>query len=195
MANLYINKVTKSNGDVLIDLTLDDVTPDKVAKGLKFHDKTGEQKTGTNTFTVDASEATATAAEILEGKTAGVGDSMIPGTMKNNGALTLYISAATGKVMIPIGFHDGTGYVAIDPAELAKLVPGNIKEGVSILGVTGEFGADDISSQSKEVDPTFEDQTIQPDEGYSFLSSVLVRAIKMTYTDNAAGGQTLTIGA
>lgn len=195
MSNLYVNKVTKANGDVLIDLTLDDAVEDKVAKGIIFHKRNGERATGTNTFTVDASEATATAAEILEGKTAGIGSSMTTGTMKNNGALTLYISAATGKVMIPIGFHDGTGYVAIDPTELAKLVPSNIKEGVTILGVEGEFGADDISSQSKEVTPTFVDQTIQPDEGYSFLSSVLVKAIPLTYTDNAAGGQTLTIGA
>lgn len=195
MANLHVNKVTKANGDVIIDLTLDDVTEDKVAKGLKFHDRSGAQKTGTNTFTVDASGASATAAEILEGKTAGIGDTMVAGTMKNNGALTLYIDAATGKVMIPLGFHDGTGYVAIDPTELAKLVPANIKEGVTILGVTGEFGADDISSQSKEVTPTFADQTIQPDEGVAFLSAVVVKAIPMIYVDNEAGGQTLTIGA
>lgn len=49
MANLYKNKVIYG-GNVLIDLTGDTVTADKVASGLKFHDKTGAQVTGTNTF-------------------------------------------------------------------------------------------------------------------------------------------------
>ena len=74
------------------------------------------------------------------------------------------------------------------------MVAGNIKEGVTILGVAGDYGADDISSQSKTVTPTFEKQIINPDEGFTFLSSVEVEAIKVDRKDNEAGGVTVTIG-
>ena len=37
-------------------------------------------------------------------------------------------------------------------------------------------------------------QTVLPDEGFDYLSQVSVAAIPVTYSDNAAGGQTCTIG-
>lgn len=55
MANKYNNKIILSTGEVLIDLTQDDVNEELVAKGIKFHDKSGAQKVGTSTKTVDAS--------------------------------------------------------------------------------------------------------------------------------------------
>ena len=100
----------------------------------------------------------------------------------------------TTPVTIPRGYSDGSGKAKIAASELAKLVPENIKEGVTILGVVGDFGADDISSQSKEVTPTFEDQSISPDEGYTFFSEVTVKAIPVTRQPNEAGGTTVTIG-
>ena len=42
--------------------------------------------------------------------------------------------------------------------------------------------------------PTFSQQTVLPDTGYNCLSQVTVNAIPTTYVDNAAGGQTLTVG-
>ena len=63
MTNKYVNKVIVG-GRTLIDLTQDDVVPEKVAAGLIFHDMTGAKKTGTNTYTIDASSATATAATV-----------------------------------------------------------------------------------------------------------------------------------
>lgn len=193
MANEFNSKVVLSNGEVLIDLTQDDVKAEHVQSGIYFHDKTGERKQGTNTKTVDASEATAEAAEVLAGRTFGKGNEMQTGTMPDNSGNNVEISTLAGTP-IPRGHYDGSGVAKLADAEIAKLVAGNIKEGVNILGVTGEFGADDISSQSKTVTPTFEKQTINPDSGYSFLSSVEVEAIKVTRTDNEAGGVTVTIG-
>lgn len=43
--------------------------------------------------------------------------------------------------------------------------------------------------------PTFSQQVVSPDESYNCLSQVTVDAIPVSYVDNAAGGQTLTIGA
>ena len=193
MANQYNNKVVLSDGTVLIDLTMDDVKPEHVQKGIKFHDKTGAEKTGTNTKTVDASGVTAEPAEVLAGETFGRGNEVATGTMPNNSGKNVIVTGKTGT-SIPRGYYDGSGVAKISEEDAEKIVPSNIKEGVTILGITGSFGADDISAQSKEVKPTFTDQQISPDSGYTFLSGVLVRAIPVLYTDNNAGGQTVTIG-
>ena len=193
MANQYNNKVVLSDGTVLIDLTMDDVKPEHVQKGIKFHDKTGAEKTGTNTKTVDASNVTAEPAEVLAGETFGRGSEVAAGTMPNNSGKNVLVTGKTGT-SIPRGYYDGSGVAKISEEDAEKIVPSNIKEGVTILGITGSFGADDFSSQSKEVKPTFADQQIFPDSGYSFLSGVLVKAIPVLCTDNNAGGQTVTIG-
>ena len=49
MANLNVNKVIYG-GDVLIDLTGDSVSADKILKGITAHDKSGAKITGTCTF-------------------------------------------------------------------------------------------------------------------------------------------------
>ena len=46
MANQYVNKVIIGK-EVKLDLTADSVTPDKLAKGITAHDKTGAPITGT----------------------------------------------------------------------------------------------------------------------------------------------------
>ena len=193
MANEFTSKVVLSNGETLIDLTQDDVRPEHVQKDIYFHDKSGARKQGTNTKTVDASEATAEAAEVLDGRTFGKGNEMQTGTMPDNSGKNVEISTL-GGTPIPKGYSDGSSVAKLADAEIAKLVAGNIKEGVEILGVMGDFGADDISSQSKTVKPIFENQVINPDPGYTFLSSVEVEAIKVDRKDNEAGGVTVTIG-
>ena len=50
-------------GDVLIDLTGDSVSADKILKGITAHDKSGAKITGTCTFDSDTSEDTAAVAE------------------------------------------------------------------------------------------------------------------------------------
>ena len=193
MANEFTSKVVLSNGETLIDLTQDDVKAEHVQNGIYFHDKAGRRQTGTNTKTVDASTATAEAAEVLEGRTFGKGNEMQTGTMPDNSNKDVEISNLQGTP-IPRGYSDGASIAKLSDAEISKIVAGNIKEGVTILGVTGEFGADDISSQSKVVTPTFEKQVINPDEDYTFLSSVEVEAIPVDRKDNEAGGVTVTIG-
>lgn len=189
------NKIVLATGEVPIDLTSDTVTPEKLAKGATAHDKSGEIITGTNTFDVDSSEATATAAEVLTGKTFAAGGQIHTGEMPNNGAVSGEIINKSESYTIPIGFHDGSGSVSIAAAEQAKLIPSNIKSGVEILGVVGEHsGAEPATAQSKEVTPSFESQTVLPDEGVDYLSQVLVKPIPVTRTENAAGGVTITIG-
>lgn len=191
--NEYFNKIV-INGEVKIDLTGDDITADKLASGIKAHDSSGAPIVGTNTYDSDTSADTATAAEILTGKTAHAKGALLTGTMANRGAVTLEI-ANKNNVTIPAGYHDGSGVAKIADAEAAKLIATNIREGVSVLGVTGSMsGSEDMSAQSKSVTPTFSSQEILPDTGYNCLSSVTVAAIPVTVVDNAQGGKTLTIG-
>lgn len=195
MANQYVNKVIVGT-EVKLDLTQDDITPDKLAEGIKAHDKSGAPIVGTNTFDADTGDATAVAAEILKDKTAYVAGSKITGTMPNNGASELEITDRDTPVNIPMGFHDGSGKAQISAAEKAKIIAANIREGVTILGILGSMsGSEGMKPQSKSVTPTFEAQEVLPDDGYNCLSSVAVAAIPVTYTDNAQGGQTLKIGA
>lgn len=193
MAN---SKVVLNTGEVLIDLTGDSVTPEKLAKGTTAHDKSGEIITGTNTFDVDSSGLTAAAAEVLAGKTFAAGGQVKTGEMPNNEGKTYTISNADDIINIPIGFHDGSGTVSIAPEELEKLKnPQNIKNGVIIMGQPGAFtGEGEVTAQAKEVTPSFEAQTVLPDEGVDYLSQVLVKPIPVTRTENAAGGITITIG-
>ena len=65
---------------------------------------------------------------------------------------------------------------------------------MEILGVTGTYGGEEISAQSKSVPPRTTAQTVQPDTGYDYLSAVTVAAIPYTESDNSAGGKTVTIG-
>lgn len=189
------NKVVLQTGEVLIDLTNDTAEESTVLSGFKFHDKTGEQKNGACTFTVDASGATAKPSEILEGVKAAVGTEIVVGTMPNRGGVSGEIATRDGEYIIPQGAHDGSGKVGIAADEKAKLIPGNIKQGVTILGIEGSHeGASSVTAHAKEVTPAFTPQTVLPDSGYDYLSQVTVKAIPVTYTDNAAGGQTVTIG-
>lgn len=191
----YNSKVVLGSGEVLIDLTGDSVAPDKLAKGVTAHDKNGVPIVGTNTNDADTSEATAMATEILAGKTAGVNGQLITGTMPNNGGSELTITDADTSVTIPQGYQDGSGKAQIAESERNKIIPENIRQGVTILGKTGTMsGSEDVKAQAKSVTPSFTAQEILPDVGYTHLSQVNVAAIPVVYTDNAAGGQTVTIG-
>lgn len=189
----YVNKLVVGN-EVKFDLTGDTVAPNTLLTGTTAHDKSGAQITGTCSYDSDTSDATVAVAEILKDKTAYARGAKIVGTMPNNGAKNYTISNLNDQT-ISLGFYDGSGKISIDSAEKAKIIPANIKNGVSILGVQGTMtGQEDLQVQSKTVAPTFTAQTILPDEGYDYLSQVVVSAIPMTESENTAGGLTLTIG-
>ena len=191
MAN-YINKLVAGN-ETKFDLTSDTVTAEKLLSGFTAHDKSGAPITGTCTYDADTQDATVAVAEILEGKTAYARGAKLTGTMPNKGAVSGTI-ATKEAYTIPMGFHDGSGTVSIDSTESAKIIAGNIKSGVTILGVEGTFAGETVTAQTKSVTPTMSAQTVLPDEGFDYLSQVEVAAIPVTYSANSAGGQTCTIG-
>lgn len=189
-----VSKVVKSNGDVVMDLTADTITAADLASGKTAHGADGEQITGTNTYDVDSSELTAAVGEVLATKTFAARGQVYTGTMPNRGAVTGTISDKNTPYTIPTGFHDGSGTVGLDSTEAAKIIAGNIKAGVEILGVTGDYSGEAINVQTKNATPSWTAQTILPDAGYDYLSQVSIAAIPYVETPNAAGGITVTIG-
>lgn len=190
----FNSKVVLTDGTVLMDLTSDTVTADKLAEGITAHDKSGALITGTNTYDSDTSDDTAIASEILLGKTAHARGVELTGTMVNNGAIAETITTKAQVVTVPVGYHDGSGTVQISDTEQAKIIASNIKDGVELLGVTGTYTGEGVTAQAKTVTSSLTAQTVLPDTGYDYLSQVVVNAIPVVYTENSAGGYTVTIG-
>lgn len=83
-------------------------------------------------------EATVTASNILSGKKAYDNNSLITGTMTNNG--TRYVTPSASTQTLPSGY-----YSILRVYGDSDLVSGNIKNGVNIFGVTGTYAGIDTS--------------------------------------------------
>lgn len=94
------------------------------------------KSTSGNAIFYDTSDASAATENILTGKKAYGAGGAVNGSMANNGSTSGTISTKAGTVSIPAGYTSG-GTVAIATAEQNKIIAGNIKSGVSILGVSG----------------------------------------------------------
>lgn len=92
----------------------------------------------------DASEADAAAGNVLTGKVFIGPNGQDTGSMANNGSTSGTISTKAGIVNIPAGYTSG-GTVSISYSEQQKLVQGNIKSGVTLLGVSGSLTTPTIS--------------------------------------------------
>ena len=194
MPDKKISKVIYG-GNVLLDLTADTVTANSLLSGYTAHGADGEAINGACLFDSDTSNDTAVSSEVLVGKTAHVKGNLVTGAMPNRGAVNGTISAKTEQYTIQNGYHDGSGKVGISSTEQAKIIPSNIREGVTILGVEGEMsGTEDVHAQTRSVTPATTAQTILPETGYNYLSQVNVAAIPYTTAENSAGGLTATIG-
>lgn len=193
--NQYVNKVVY-DGDVLIDLTSDTVAAAYLLKNYTAHDKSGAPITGSCEFDSDTTDANASASEILSGKTAYVNKTKVTGTMTNNGSNDVTITGTAGA-SIPAGYYDGSGHAVLDSTSTTNLVAGNIRQGVTILGVEGTMSAEDaLTVGAATATPTSSQQVITAASlNYDYITQVTVAPIPYTESDNAQGGKTVTIGA
>ena len=184
-----------ADGTILLDVSSDTAARTDVLSGKYFHLATGERTTGTCTYDSNTTDANALATEILSGKTAYVNKVKITGEMTNNGAVSGTISNKNTPYTIPAGYHSGLGTVSLDSTSSQALVASNIKSGIEILGVTGSYSGEAVTAGSVSVTPYLTAQTILPSSiSKDYISQVNVAAISVTYSDNAAGGRTCTIG-
>lgn len=191
---MAISKVIYGN-TTLIDLTSDTVDSAHMLSGYTATGADGERVVGACTYDADTSDATATAAEILDTKTAYVGGSKVTGSMPNRGAVAGAISDKTVPYAIQNGYHDGSGTVGIDATEAAKIIAGNIKSGVSILGVTGDYAGEPVTAEPISVTPYTTQKTYLPPSGADYISQATVAAIAyQEVTDPVHGGKIVTIG-
>lgn len=95
----------------------------------------------------DTAGGNVAAADLLTGKTAYGPSGEVSGSMPNNGATGGTISTKAGTITIPAGYTTG-GSASISASEQAKIIAGNIKQGVTLLGVEGSLALPTISQDS-----------------------------------------------
>lgn len=136
----------------------------------------------------DVSQVTAGAANVLAGTYIVTNQGRIQGTMKNNGNVAGTISTKDGSYTIPIGYHSGSGTVKISDTEKAKIIPANIKKGVTILGQTGTCEAGTTTSGTDTTDATASASDIRSGK------TAYVNGRKLTGTIPNQAAQTITPG-
>lgn len=192
---MAISKVVYDN-QVLIDLSVDNtVEPQYLTAGKTAYASNGEVITGTNDFDANTQSGDANAAEILEGKKAWVKGEEVTGTMVNNGRKKLFIIGVDDELPIVSGYHDGSGFACIGDYQKATIKAENIKNGVNILGVVGNYsGGSEVNPQAnKDVTPTANGSIVTPDTGYDYLSQVTVKAIPVERIEDERGAITVKI--
>lgn len=95
----------------------------------------------------DTAGASASAADILTGKTAYGASGSVSGSMPSNGSTSGTISTKSGTVTIPAGYTTG-GTVSIASAAVSDCTAANILTGKTILGVAGTLALPSISQDA-----------------------------------------------
>jgi hypothetical protein len=100
---------------------------------------------------------------------------------------TLSVTPSTqAQSITPPAGTDGYNRVnvsAVDASIDSDIVAGNIKSGVEILGVVGQYSGGS-NYQSKSVTPTAAGLTVTPDTGYDALSSVVIAGDQQLIASN-----------
>ena len=97
----------------------------------------------------NTNDATATDSDILANKTAYANGQKLYGSLPKKGEANIEMNDLTIK-NVERGYYSG-GTAKIADAESAKIIPGNIKSGVTVLGVEGTSESGPSASYSESV--------------------------------------------
>ena len=211
MNAMAVNKVVYG-ATVLVDLTEDTVTADKLLKGATAHDASGELITGTMKAGIDTSDATATASDIAEGATAYVKGEKVTGTIRkastvynlglpevqaakiNDTRIRLEMPTLSGPYIVDRGV---TVRVGINSDEISNVLgnatPEDVASGKTFSAgggftMVGTATASTPSLQEKSVTPSAAEQIVTPDSGYDGLSRVAVNGDANLVAGNIKSG-------
>ena len=139
MAEYLVNEIDLSNVATAIRQKTGGVNlisfPDEYISGI-------ESLTNTN-------DATATDGDVLANKTAYANGQKLYGSLPNKGEANIELTDLTTKT-VERGYYSG-GTAKIADAESAKIIPENIKSGVTVLGVEGTLESGSSASYSESV--------------------------------------------
>lgn len=96
----------------------------------------------------DTAAATPAAGDVRNGVKVFGADGEVTGNLAEVTGGTQNITAKAQVVTAPAGIHDGTFKVQIAAEEQNKLVSGNIKSGVVLLGIQGSLSSVSVSQDS-----------------------------------------------
>ena len=139
MTEYLVNEIDLSNVATAIRQKTGGATlisfPDEYISGI-------ESLTNTN-------DATATDSDVLANKTAYSKGQKLYGSLPNKGEANIELTDLTTKT-VERGYYSG-GTAKIADAESAKIIPENIKSGVTVLGVEGTLESGPSASYSESV--------------------------------------------
>lgn len=128
--------------DDAVVITDADFVTGNIKAGISLFDIIGK------TEVVDTTEATnpITVADVLTPHVGFVNGAKVTGTMADRGTVSTDITTKAQQVTILAGKHSGSGTVQISATEQAKVIAGNIKAGITILGQAGSANVVDTTS-------------------------------------------------
>ena len=130
-----------------------------------YHDGTGKV---TADSLASQTDGTATAAQILSGKTAYVDGVKVTGSMTNNGAKTASL-AAGASYTIPVGYHDGTGKVTAN--SLASQTDGTATAAQILSGKTAYVDGKKVTgSMGNKAGTTVEASAVTQDDTNTYFN-------------------------
>ena len=144
---------------------------------------------------IDLTSDTVDPSHVLEGETFHMkSGELVEGTMPNRATSNIEISSKDEVHLLESGYYDESASVGIAPKEAEKIVPKNIRQGVTILGVKGSaYLPMDAYEGPYTVTSSLQDQVLET-KHKAMNDDVVVESIPVYRVTNESGGKTVTIG-
>lgn len=171
---MSINIVRLANGEVLMDVTSDTVTPETLAEGATAHDASGEKITGTmkaggSSVQSDWNQTDETAADFIKNKPFGETPTVL---YEGTDLAPMYEDGIYGLELPTLEFAEGVQYtVVIDGEEYAT--EGTNFVGLIFIGNPAQFGGADNGL------PFIAMQNMDTGEGTMFVSFISFTSLRI----------------